>query len=296
MRVQQAKSVAAASYVSSVHDIIRLECAKGPNIGHRPASSVMGEVIEGIPGGMPMQEANKNEVSESRADYGFTQVQKRRWSGTIDASLANIPLLACCFITGLLDTTMFQAYGTFVSMQTGNTIFLALGASDQNIKPYDWARSLCSIGCFGIGAVFFSRLHRHLVPQPTQRGALALGFLVQATCVCIAAALAEAGAVNQRQEQGEGQHTDWREMAPIALLSFQAAGQIVASRVLGVNELPTVVITSLMCDLMSDPKLLARPVLTGNLQPVLWLVFGIKFVISIGWIFWRGQDPKEEAV
>lgn len=120
-------------------------------------------------------------------------------------------------------------------MQTGNTIFLALGASNQNIKPYDWARSLCSIGCFAAGAVFFSRFHRHLVPRPTQRrGALTLGFLAQAACVCVAAALAEAGAVNQRQEEGE--HTDWREMAPIALLSFQAAGQIVASRVLGVNE------------------------------------------------------------
>lgn len=77
-------------------------------------------------------------------------------------------------------------------------------------------------------------MHRHLVPRPTQRGVLALGFLAQAACVCVAAALAEAGAVNQRQEEGE--HTDWREMAPIALLSFQAAGQIVASRVLGVNE------------------------------------------------------------
>lgn len=216
------------------------------------------------------------------------------------------------------------AYGTFVSMQTGNTIFLALGASNQNIKPYDWARSLCSIGCFAAGAVFFSRLHKHLAPRPTQRGVIAVGFFIQAVCVCVAAALAEAGAVNQRQVEGEG-HTDWREMAPIALLSFQAAGQIVASRVLVVNEIPTVVITSLMCDLMSDPRLLARPLLTGNrkrnnrvggfvltlvgsiiggwmlkatdqVQPVLWLVFAIKFVISIGWIVWKEQDAKEEVV
>lgn len=298
------------------------------------------------------QEVNETGHLESQFNSGLGPAVRRRWNGTIDLSLTNIPLLACCFITGLLDTTMFQgeeflvlirhtcpslrgigsilfnfiilvAYGTFVSMQTGNTIFLALGASDQNIKPYDWARSLCSIGCFAIGAVFFSRMHKYLVPQPTQRGVLSLGFFIQAACVCIAAALAEAGAVNQRQEGS--QHTDWREMAPIALLSFQAAGQIVASRVLGVNEIPTVVITSLMCDLMSDPKLLTRPVLTGNrkrnnriggfvltlvgsiiggwmlkatkqVQPVLWLVFAIKFVISIGWIVWKGQDTKEDVV
>ncbi|KAG6364243.1 hypothetical protein INS49_005842 [Diaporthe citri] len=269
------------------------------------------------------QEASENGQYEPKADSGLSYSMRRRLDDIVDLSLANVPLLACCFITGLLDTTMFQAYGTFVSMQTGNTIFLALGASNQNIKPYDWARSLVSIGCFAIGAVFFSRLHKHLAPRPTQRGVLALGFFIQAACVCASAALAEAGAVNQRQVEGE--HTDWREIAPIALLSFQAAGQIVASRVLGVNEIPTVVITSLMCDLMSDPRLLARPVFTGNrkrnnrvggfvltlvgsiiggwmlkatrqVQPVLWLVFAIKFVISIGWVVWKGQDPKGEDV
>ncbi|POS79634.1 hypothetical protein DHEL01_v201971 [Diaporthe helianthi] len=269
------------------------------------------------------QESSASENSRTDANPGVSQSLGRRWHGTIDLNLANIPLLACCLVTGLLDTTMFQAYGTFVSMQTGNTIFLALGASDQNIKPYDWARSLCSIGCFSAGAVFFSRFHRHLVPKPTQRGVLALSFLAQAACICVAAALAETGAVNQRQEGGE--RTDWREMAPIALLSFQAAGQIVASRVLGVNEVPTVVITSLLCDLMSDAKLLSMPVFTGNrkrnnriagfvltllgsiiggwmlratgqVQPVLWLVFAIKFVISVGWLGWKGQGADAEAV
>lgn len=250
---------------------------------------------------------------------------QRRWNTIIDASLANVPLLGCCFITGLLDTTMFQAYGTFVSMQTGNTIFLALGASNQNNKPYDWARSLCSIGCFATGAFFFSRLHKRLGPKPTQRGILAASFLIQSLCICVAAALVQTGFVSSQNHNGAGD-TDWTEMAPIAFLSFQAAGQIVASRVLGVNELPTVVITSLMCDLMSDPKLFSRPILTGNrkranriggfvltllgsiiggwmlkgtgmVTPVLWLVFAIKFVICLGWILWKGEGgPKAEVV
>lgn len=206
-------------------------------------------------------------------------------------------------------------------MQTGNTIFLALGASDQNTKPYDWARSLCSIGCFGVGAFFFSRLHRHL--GPLQRGSLSLAFFLQAVLICIAAATIQSGVVNQRQSNNGV--TDWREMVPIALLSFQAAGQIVASRVLGVNEVPTVVVTSLLCDLMSDPKLAVRPIFrgsrkrnnrvagfvltlvgsiiggwmlkgTGQVQPVLWLVFGIKFVIGLGWVFWKGKDTEKQGV
>lgn len=205
-------------------------------------------------------------------------------------------------------------------MQTGNSIFLALGASSQNIKPYDWARSLCSIGCFAVGAFFFSRLHRRL--GALERGSLVLAFFVQAVLIMIAAATVEAGAVNQRQSS-DGV-TDWREMAPIALLSFQAAGQIVASRVLGVNEVPTVVITSLLCDLMSDPKLASRPLFRGNrkrnnrvagfvltlvgsiiggwmlkgtgqVQPVLWLVFGIKFVITLAWLTWKGEKVQEEV-
>lgn len=208
-------------------------------------------------------------------------------------------------------------------MQTGNTIFLALGASDQNNKPYDWARSLCSIGCFATGAFFFSRLHRYLSPQHPQRGSLTLGFFIQALCVCVAAALIQAGAVNQQQSSDGA--TDWREIAPIALLSFQAAGQIVASRVLGVNEIPTVVITSLLCDLMSDPKLMTRPVLrgnrkrnnrivgfvltlvgsilggwmlkaTGDVQPVLWLVFAIKLTLGLSWTVWKAEGTKGETV
>lgn len=59
------------------------------------------------------QEANNNGIFEAKADSGFTQVLRRRWDGTIDVSLANIPLLACCFITGLLDTTMFQGEETY---------------------------------------------------------------------------------------------------------------------------------------------------------------------------------------
>lgn len=116
-----------------------------------------------------------------------------------------------------------------------------------------------------------------------------------------------------------------RELAPIALLSFQAAGQIVASRILGVNEVPTVVITSLLADLFSDPNLTARPVLkanpkrnnriagfiltliasiaggwilkgTGQVQPVLWLVFGIKFMISLVWLVWKENNAKQGTV
>lgn len=43
---QQGQGCGCRIYVSSVDDIIRLECAKGPTIGHGPASSVVYEIFE----------------------------------------------------------------------------------------------------------------------------------------------------------------------------------------------------------------------------------------------------------
>lgn len=59
-----------------------------------------------------LQEASESGQSESQAKSGPSPSLRRRWDGIIDLSLANLPLLACCFITGLLDTTMFQGEKT----------------------------------------------------------------------------------------------------------------------------------------------------------------------------------------
>lgn len=60
-----------------------------------------------------MSVENKQQVIETgssghEADSSLSQSLRRRWNGIVDLSLANVPLLACCFVTGLLDTTMFQ--------------------------------------------------------------------------------------------------------------------------------------------------------------------------------------------
>lgn len=45
----------------------------------------------------------------------------------VTASHADILLLICCIISGLVDSTIYNAYGTFVSMQTVSTLpFLRL--------------------------------------------------------------------------------------------------------------------------------------------------------------------------
>ena len=43
---------------------------------------------------------------------------KGHFSNEVTTVHADILLLSCCLISGLVDSTVYQAYGTFVSMQT----------------------------------------------------------------------------------------------------------------------------------------------------------------------------------
>ncbi|KXG54457.1 Protein of unknown function DUF1275 [Penicillium griseofulvum] len=211
------------------------------------------------------------------------------------------------------DLLLYASYNTFVSMQTGNTIFVGLGASHQNLRPYGWARSLTSIGCFILGSFIFSRLHRALGAR--RRASLMLSFTSQASIILLTAGLVQGGAVSSTLA-GNNSHAvpPWDQEVPIVLLSLQSAGQIVASRALGFNEIPTVVITSLLCDLMSDPQLfLVRNVkrdrriiaflltlvgaivggwvtkVTGAISPILWLSAGIKGLLVLAWALWKAK-------
>ena len=102
------------------------------------------------------------------------------------------------------------------------------------------------------------------------------------------------------------------ELVPIGLLAFQSGGQIVTSRLLGLNEVPTTVLTSLYCDLVSDPHLLARENVKRNrriasvatlllggiiggwasrgkvgMSTALWLAGAVKVVIAVGFATWK---------
>lgn len=142
-----------------------------------------------------------------------------------------------------------------------------------------------------------------------------LSFLLQSVLIIITAGLVQGGVISSAMDEKSSQTTHWDQEVPIVLLSIQSAGQIVASRALGFNEIPTVVITSLLCDLMSDPKLFLlrnekrdRRVIafvltlvgaiiggwvtkaTGEIGPVLWLSAAIKFVVAFAWGFWKSKD------
>ncbi|KAK2589986.1 hypothetical protein QQS21_012340 [Conoideocrella luteorostrata] len=267
----------------------------------------------------PNKETEAGLQSDSDTErQGKEQSVWTKFSENVDLDLAYLPLLACCFVSGLTDGTIYNAYGTFVSMQTGNTIFVALGTSGYNNKPYGWARSLCSIAFFIVGSFAFSRFALRLGGR--RRGIIMLSFFLQSLMVVLAAAIIQGRVIDGSYPSKRPiTEVDFKELIIIALLSFQAAGQIVSSRTLKVGEVPTVVVTSMLCDLMSDPALFALGrndkrnrrfiafVLTlvgaicggwiskaaGAVSPSLWTVAGIKLVIAIGWYFWK---PEPDSV
>ncbi len=105
------------------------------------------------------------------------------------------------------------------------------------------------------------------------------------------------------------------ELVPIGLLAFQSGGQIVTSRLLGLNEVPTTVLTSLYCDLVSDPHLLAKENVKRNrrvasvvtllvggiiggwmsrtspgMSGAFWLAGAVKVGIAVGFGCWPAKE------
>lgn len=117
-------------------------------------------------------------------------------------------------------------------------------------------------------------------------------------------------------------HFPW-DLLPITLLSFQASGKVVASRVLQQSQLPTIVISVLYTDLVSDPSFFsggllgnasrnrrvggvvfyfAGAVLGGvfassrfGFAGALWVAACVKAGIMMAWVVWRerGEDGGE---
>lgn len=168
--------------------------------------------------------------------------------------------------------------------QTGNTVFAALGVSDLPVSSpkLAWTKSLTSITSFLLGSLILTTLHRWL--GETKRWVLSLSFLLQAVLIAVAAVMVKRGHssgspagggkvvsnVNGELDLGvnavpEDPGFPWTDLIPIALLSFQASGKVVASRVTSQTGLPVVVLTTLYNDLISDPALFTAG-LMGNIQ------------------------------
>lgn len=195
---------------------------------------------------------------------------------------------------------------------SGNTIVLGLGASQQPIgTPLGWARSAVSISSFIAGAITFDRLTKALGVR--RRGTLVISFGLQSTLIIIAAVLIQINIIQKQDERLFTSENPLLSLLPICLLAFQSAGSINSTRMLGFNEIPGVVLTSVYYDIASDPGLFERPSRNikrnrriggvvmllmgaiiggwlsrskGGMGLVLWIAASLKLCISAGWLFW----------
>ncbi|KAJ5157907.1 uncharacterized protein N7482_009007 [Penicillium canariense] len=230
----------------------------------------------------------------------------------LDPRRGDLLLLFCYVITGLLDSSAVFIWGSFVSMQTGNTVYFGLGLVGTDDDR--WIKSGVSIAGFCLGSLCFAAFHRTFLPR--QRWVLCASFLVQWACI-IAAAI-----VVTVYRPARDAPLSWLVLVPIALLAFQSSGQAVSSRVLKYNGLTSVVLTSVYCDLFSHPDLLSPKVVGSaeemrrvgavicllfgtilgglwahssvGLMGALWTAALLKAAILFAWLVWKADEPASE--
>lgn len=228
---------------------------------------------------------------------------------------------------------------------------LGLGGLPYNAHSQQFVKSFVAIGSFCLGTVFFNILHRsptgfHKQPTSRRRIIFVFSFLIQTLLIVVAASLVMSGLVSNRPfvmgEFSSGSHTqefepghrNYRDLIPIVLLAFEAAGQVCLSRVLSLIELPTIVLSTLYHDwtadllctrhlwqqsssikdfifvqgrrqhkrLMSILALFLGGVVGGEMYKsnvgmagALWLAAALKGAITITFALWREQRVDDEA-
>lgn len=168
---------------------------------------------------------------------------------------------------------------------------------------------------FFIGSFFCGRVTRFL--SPLKRGTLAASFLLQTVLIITAAALVQGGIVPGILSDGK---EPFITVVPLPMLSFQAGMQSVTARQLGINEIPTTVLTSVYCDLGNDDKLFVAMTdnwkrnrrfgavvwlilgaiaggwlskTTGGMPTALWMAAGVKLCLTIAWLLWESDQVVE---
>ncbi|KAJ5091853.1 hypothetical protein NUU61_006723 [Penicillium alfredii] len=268
--------------------------------------------------------SNKSHIFDR--DLPFKDGLRRYLFSDIDTTWGEFPLICCGYVSGLIDGLSYNAWGNFSNMHTdraltilectstGNTVFVALGVSGQpDNQPMLWAKALVAIGVFLVGNIFFVYGSRYL--GPLRRLTMILSFTIQTALLFGAALLVQKRVVSPNIDHQVP--IDWLQVLAISLIAFQSAGQIVASRFLAFAEIPTVVLTVLVCDLFVDPELYKRPwssnpkrnrrlaallshflgaMTAGGMEKEsglasgLWFAMALKACVTLGWFVWRSKD------
>ncbi|KAH9075559.1 hypothetical protein EDB83DRAFT_2350767 [Lactarius deliciosus] len=240
----------------------------------------------------------------------------------IDPDGSTIPLVAYCFMTGWIDVVSFSAISVWCGFQTGNTIQLSValarlfyspsGQRDTSFHLVD-KQALTSLTTFIFGALL-----GHIGDRigAKTRIWLFLGTILQ-SLLTMGAAIAL-----WQSHQGSvasGPNAPWTKAgtyACLGLMSLSMGLQGIMGKRLNTQFATTVVLTTVWCELMGDPKLFVlRPVTTRDhkilgiaalfvggfcgraiLQSIgspasLGIATGLRILVALSWFFVPAKKP-----
>lgn len=167
---------------------------------------------------------------------GFWSRLRRRgwWESEIPSEALLAPLCLISFITGILDSGTYSAFGTFASNQTGNVILLTLSASSHHlISLHTTLSSFVSYILTG----FAGGQIGHLVHHRT-RWWLVFSTVLQVFFLALPTGLMFARIIPEG-EKGE-------QWILVGMLGASSGFQVAIARNSGCGEVPTAMLSSPM--------------------------------------------------
>ncbi|OSD07841.1 hypothetical protein PYCCODRAFT_1401846 [Trametes coccinea BRFM310] len=192
-----------------------------------------------------------------------TVFSRRHWMTDVDPIHSTFPLAAYCFMTGFIDSVSFTAVFVWCGFQTGNSVQLALalarlfsgppGQRDTSFHIAD-QQALTSVLTFIAGASL-GRIGDRMGPKT--RAWLFLGTMIQALFTMAAALTAwKSGQGSIAEVRGDPAWTNALTFVALGFMSASLGLQGIMGKRVNTQFATTIVLTTVWCELMADPKLL----------------------------------------
>lgn len=249
---------------------------------------------------------------------------KEHLMGNVDGERATLPLAAYCLMTGFVDSVCFSAIFVWCAFQTGNTVQLALalarlfqGPPGQRDTSFHLAdkQALTSVLTFIFGA-FIGRIGDRIGAKT--RAWLFLGTFIQ-TLFTMAAALCiwKSGQPSTASDRDIPAWTNALSFVTVGFMSASMGLQGIMGKRVNTQFATTIVLTTVWCELMADPKLFQLRRVVSRDHKVIGIVAlfvggfagrailekigsagalgvgtGIRLLISIWWLFVPGKQTQ----
>ncbi|KAJ6157362.1 DUF1275 domain protein [Penicillium chermesinum] len=158
--------------------------------------------------------------------------------------LLETELLVLTFATGIQDAAAWPDYACFASNQTGNTLFLFIGAAGLTKHSYSIPNIASSLLMFVLGALVLGQMGNWIGVR--KRLWLLISNVVQTVLIYLALAVQNMGPVKR-----DGRSA----IVVVGLMAFSSGGQVAMARSLKITEITTAAATAAIIDVCVDPQL-----------------------------------------